>query len=175
MIFETNYWKLELKRLALILRRHITQDRWLAASDASVERCVMIGFYSIRKLLQAFQPPPNIKFQSKVTVFPRNQNKLSPICFPEVPEAFDLDKPKIETIGLKKLCDQVIHSYFFSVWLGTDHKLRGVFFSSDYKKDIKVYRMDILAIIELFEKIANSRHKFASLAHFYPDNNRIIM
>lgn len=175
MIFETYYWRLELERLARRLRRHITQSRWLTTSDASVEKCIMLGFYSIRQLLEAFQPPPNMTFQSKVTAFPRNQNKLSPICYPGVGEAFNLDKPKTETIGLRELCNQVIHSYFFSVWLGSDHRLRGVFFSSDFNKDIKVYRMDISAVAELFEKIASSRHKFVSLAHLYPDNNRVIM
>jgi hypothetical protein len=175
MIFETYYWRLELGRLARRLRRHMKQRRWFISSDASVEKCVMLGFYSIRKLLEAFQPPPNMNFQSKVTTFPRNKEKLSPICYPEVTEAFELDRPKTETIGLKDLCNQIIHSYFFSVWLGSNHGLRGVFFSSDYYEDIKVYRMDISAIVALFERIASSRHKFASLAHFYPDNNHVIM
>ena len=77
MIFETNYWRLELERLARRLKRHMTQSRWLASSDASVEKSVMLGFYSIRKLLEAFQPPPNMNFNSKITTFLRNQNKLS--------------------------------------------------------------------------------------------------
>jgi len=175
MIFETYYWRLELGRLALRLRRHMKQRRWLTSSDASVEKCIMLGFYSIRKLLEAFQPPPNMNFQSKVTAFPRNKEKLSLICYPEVTEAFELDKPKIETIALKDLCNQIIHSYFFSVWLGPNHELRGVFFSSDYYKDKKIYRMEILAIAALFEKIASSRRKFVSLAHFYPENNHVIM
>jgi hypothetical protein len=135
----------------------------------------MLGFYSVRKLLEAFQPPPNMALQLTVTTFPRNRKKLSPICWPEISEAFDLGAPGTETIGLRDLCNQVIHSYFFSVWLAPDHAFRGVFFSSDRNKDKKIYRIDISAIVALFEKIANSRHKFVSLAHFYPDHNRVVM
>jgi hypothetical protein len=175
MIFETYYWRLELGRLARVLRRHMKQRRWRIASDASVEKCIMLGFYSVRKLLEAFQPPPNMVLQLTVTTFPRNRKKLSPICWPEVAEAFDLDAPGTETIDLLYLCNQVIHSYFFSIWLAPDHALRGVFFSSDRYKDKKIYRMDISTTVALFEQIADSRHKFASLAHFYPDHNRVVM
>jgi hypothetical protein len=175
MIYDTYYWRLELGRLSRRLRGHMAQRRWPSASDASVEKCIMLGFYSIRKLIQAFQPPPNMPTQIKVTTFPRNHKKLSPICWPEVAEAFDLDKPTNETLGLEKLCNQVIHSYFFSVWLGKDRVLRGVFLSSDYKKDEKVFRVEISTIVNIFEQVASSRHKYASLAHFYPDDNRVVM
>ena len=104
---------LGIKRLAQKLGNHMTQKRWLDASDASVEKCVMLGFYSVRKMLEAFQPPPNMDFQSKVTTFPSTTKKISPICYPEVLEALDLKKPKNETVALKDLCNQVIHSYFF--------------------------------------------------------------
>jgi len=175
MIYETYYWRLELGRLSRRLRDHMAQRHWPSASDASVEKCVMLGFYSIRKLIQAFHPPPNMPTQIKVTTFPRNQQKLSPICWPEVTEAFDLDKPTNETLDLEKLCNQVIHSYFFSVWLGKDRVLRGVFLSSDYKKNEKVFRVEISTIVNIFEQVASSRHKYASLVHFYPDNNRVVM
>lgn len=175
MIFDTYYWRLELARLARALRRHMAQRRWRAASDASVEKCVMLGFYSVRKLLEAFQPPPNMALQITVTTFPRNRNMLSSICWPDVAEAFDLDMPGTETLGLRDVCNQVIHSYFFSVWLGTDRVLRGVFFSSDRNKERRVYRIDISTIVTLFEKIASSRRKVASLAHLGPDHNRVVM
>ena len=175
MIFETYYWRLELNRLARRLRSHMTQKRWVDASDASVEKCIMLGFYSVRKLLEAFQPPPNMSLKFTVTTFPRNKKKLSPICFPDVTEAFDLDTHGSEVLELRELCNQVIHSYYFSVWLDDSSTLKGVFFCSDRLKNNKVYRMDISAIVSLFEQIASSRHNIASLVHFYPDHNRVIM
>lgn len=175
MIFETYYWQLELKRLARKLRGHMAQKRWLDASDASVEKCIMLGFYSVRKTLEAFHPPPNMSFDIAVATFPRNKEKLSPICFPDVTEAFDLNKHSSEIIELRELCNQIIHSYYFSVWLNDSSKLKGVFFCSDRLKNKKIYRIDMSVIVSLFEKIASSHHKVASFVHLYPDHNRVIM
>lgn len=175
MIFDTRYWKSELKRLARTLRQHGKQRRWVAASDASVEKCVMLGFYAIRKMLESFHPALKAPASLRVTAFPRNSTKLSLISWPEVGEAFDLTRPRRETLKVKEACNQVIHSHFFSLWLGPDRILRGVFLCSDRIKNQKVYRVDLDTIIDLFEEIAASRITTASLAHFYPDNNRVSM
>jgi hypothetical protein len=175
MIFNTRYWKDELKRLAKALRRHAKQRRWVAASDASVEKCVMVGFYAIRKMLESFHPALKAPASVRVTAFPRNSTKLSPISWPEVGEAFDLTKPCRETLKLKVACNQVIRSHFFSLWLGPDRTLRGVFLCSDRLKAQKVYRLDLDTIVALFDGIVDSRLTAASLAHFYPDNNRVTM
>ena len=175
MIFATYYWRLELARLARLLRRHMRQRRWRAASDASVEKCVMLGCYAVRKMLHAFQPPPNMPTDVPLTTFPHNGKKLSRIVWPSVEDAFDLAKPGGERISLRELSNQVIHSHFFSLWLGPDRALRGIFFCSDRNKDRKVYRLHMVALVTLFEQIASSRRRAASLAHLYPDHNRVTM
>ncbi len=175
MIYETKYWQHELKRLAQKLHKHRFQKRWLTLSDSSVEKCIMLGFYSIRKLLKAFDPPPDMNIHFKLITFPRNKNKLSTSCFPKVSETFDLKKPNDESIKLYDLCNIVIHSYYFNIWLSTNNKLKGIFVTSDHYMDKKVYRMEISNIIELFEQIATSHRKYASGIHFSPDNNHIIM
>jgi hypothetical protein len=149
MIFKTYYWRLELARLARVLRRHMKQRRWRAASDASVEKCVMVGFFAVRKMIDAFQPPPNMPSQVALTTFHRNKESLSPICWPDVGESFELTKPCDENIPLRELCNQIIHSHFFSLWLAPDQALQGIFFCSDRYKNRKLYRISIAVIVEL--------------------------
>jgi hypothetical protein len=175
MIFNTYYWRIELERLARVLRRHMKQRRWRAASDASVEKCVMLGFFSVRKLLDAFQPPPGLQSQVALTTFPRNKARRSPICWPDVGESFELGKPSSENLTLREVCNQIIHSHFFSLWLNPDRTLQGIFFCSDKNKDRKLYRIGIAVIVGLFEQIARADRRTVSLAHAYPDHNRFVM
>lgn len=177
MIFDASYWQGEMGRLAKLLRRHSRQRRWTAASDASVEKCVMLGFYAIRKMLHSAHPPAHLKPPPKVhvTVFPRNTIKLSPLWKAEVSEAFDLTNPTIQRFDLEFVCDQIIHSFFFSLWLDTNRALRGVFVSSDKKKEQKVYRIDLSTILKLFEDIATCSPLTADFPWFYPDHNRVTM
>lgn len=175
MIYNMSYWQRELGRVAQRLRRHATQRRWRDASDASVEKCLMLGFYRVRKILDAFQPPPNLPTMVPVTSFPRTGTRLSPIGWPEFAEAFDLTKATSEQIALRDLCNQVIHSYFFSSWIGPDGHLRGAFCCSDKQKNRKVYRVGIEQAIALLEAIGRSRKTYASLSHFYPRHNRVLM
>jgi hypothetical protein len=68
----------------------------------------------------------------------------------------------------------VIHSYFLTLWFGPDRRLRCVFFCSDRQKDVEVYRLELAAIVKLFDDVAASRSPYASLAHFYPKHNRVV-
>lgn len=179
MIFDTQYWQRELIRLAEALRKHGTQKRWLRASDASVEKCVMLGFYAIRKMLpgHAFRPPPYLenKPSLRITTYSRNKVTRSTISWPDVKVAFDLKQGRRETLDIDYVCNQFIHSHFFSTWLGPNKELRGVFCCSDRSKDKEIYRFELVTIIDLFEAVGTSQHKVASLRHFAPEDNRIIM
>ncbi|HEX9938589.1 MAG TPA: hypothetical protein VGB15_15735, partial [Longimicrobium sp.] len=53
MIWESSYWKEDLLKQAEALRKRTTQRRWPEISFARLEQAVMLGFYSIRKLVEA--------------------------------------------------------------------------------------------------------------------------
>jgi hypothetical protein len=53
MIYESHYWKDELQAIAKKLRRRRAQRRWSESSFANLEKEVMVGFYSVRKLYEA--------------------------------------------------------------------------------------------------------------------------
>jgi hypothetical protein len=182
VIFNSHYWRAELGRLAATLRRHTKQRRWPAASgasDASVEKCVMLGFSAIRKMSDktTFQPvkiPGRPKIQ--VIVFPRNTDqKLSSISWPSVEEAFWLTRPASTSLPVITLCNQIVHTHYFALWFNPSNRLRGIFFCSDDKKDEEVYRLEAETIVKLFEDVAQGRERFVSFGHFYPEHNRVVM
>lgn len=176
MIFDNRYWQDELRRLASSLRRNAALLRRHPASDAAVEKCVMLGFYAIRKMLHSFNPPPTLENQLRLqlTVFPCQGPSYSPVFWPDVRESFDLDRPRNETHELEFVCNQIIHSHFFALWFNQERKLMGLFFSSDHFKDKKLFRLDLASIATLFEDIAESRRRIVKI-QFAPRDNRITM
>jgi len=135
----------------------------------------MIGFYTIRKLLDAFQPMLPVKKETLfcLTAFPSLKKRILTLGWPEVDEYFDVAKPTTVERKLSFICNQMVHSYLFTPWFDTNGRLAGVFFSSDTQKDRELLRMDLESIITLFEQIATRRGR--SPLKFSPEKNRFVM
>lgn len=175
MIWATRYWKRQLLRTATELRKMQKQSRWPDASYARLENHVMIAFYAVRKLLYAFQPMLTIEKRTtvQVTKFPYRGNRFLSLEWPELDEHFDLRKPTQETRGIEFICNQVIHSYVFTPWFDAGDRLRGFFFVSDHEKENGVFRLEIDATIQLFERIAAEEGKWRM--RFGPEKNEHVM
>ncbi len=130
MIFNVKYWKRDFKRLAIELRRRQEQLRWPDESYASLEKSIMMGFYAIRKLLDAFQPmmPVNKNALFDLTSFPSLNKPFWKLSWPEINEHFDVTKPTVLKKDLKFICDQMVHTHLFTPWFDTNTRLAGVFF-----------------------------------------------
>jgi hypothetical protein len=53
MIFDSHYWRRALRASAADLRMRKKQVRWTEATFGNVERSVMTGAYTVRKLLES--------------------------------------------------------------------------------------------------------------------------
>ena len=71
MIWESQFWKEDLARLALQLKKRTGQRRWSERSLAKLEKEVFIGFYAIRKLLESKKLSERLtKTQIPIETFP---------------------------------------------------------------------------------------------------------
>ena len=61
MIWESAYWKEELLGHARRIRRRQALKRWGDCASAGLEKDVLIGFYSIRKLIEAHKVSDEIR------------------------------------------------------------------------------------------------------------------
>jgi len=180
MIYNTRPWKTDLKRMVKDLLRRQSQTRWTPASYAGLERTVMLGCYSIRKLREAYtssnrRPPA---FNVKVTSFPSIDKSFCDIFWPEVNEHFDLTNPKPESVECSFICDQIIHSYVFVPWFNPSQHLAGLFVGSKRlvngeKGAPRVLRISIDNIVSLFEHFTKTGHRW--WGHFSREQDRIIM
>jgi hypothetical protein len=69
MIYESRFWKDNLIKQANVLRAKTTQKRWTEASSARLEQTIMLGYYSIRKLVES-QKLSNLVINQAITTNP---------------------------------------------------------------------------------------------------------
>jgi hypothetical protein len=164
MISESHYWKDDLLRQAQQLRRRMVQKRWTEISSAHVERSVMIGFYAVRKLIEAKKLSDNVANQNlRITTHPARGEAVTQRNRVNYAELYDLNQRRTVVRSLAFLCNQVIHSYLFALSFDESCCFNGILVASDRERNQTLYFVESQQIIELFEQIGND----------YPDAMRL--
>ncbi len=158
MIYESWYWKKPLLDMAQRLKSlKIAIDA--EDSDevfAQIERDIFIGFYSIRKLIEAITKVTDKNKNKKIhLLWHPNIKEVNWRNNHKIDELYDLEKQNIEIRNIQFISNQIIHSFIFAPIFDEKDKLDGIFFTSDKEKANKVYRLNIDSIIEIFEAIGN--------------------
>jgi hypothetical protein len=156
VIWESSYWKNDLGERAAWLRKRLSQKRWLEASFARLEQSVMLGFYSIRKLIEARKlSDATISHQVSLATYPWAGKPVTLLNWHKLGELYDLDACQPITRDVRFLCNQFIHSYVFLPVFDDNELLHGLFIASDHERNRTVYEIAVLQIINLFELIGN--------------------
>lgn len=155
MISESFYWKNELLKQAQDLRRRLAQRRWVDASYARVEQTVMLGFYTIRKLIEAKRISTSTAQRAvHLSAYPATGNPVTLINLHKIERNYDLETRRRETLSLLHLCHQFIHSYIFMVVRAEDGGLHGFLFCSDRMRKQMLFEISAEEVIALFEHVA---------------------
>ena len=154
MIWESSYWKDELLRSAARLRRRLGQRRWPASSLAKVEREIMIGFFMIRKLLDARKVNDQLPSRAvPLREHPPTGRKIHHMNWHKLEELYELDQSAGVTRDLRFVCSQMVHTYVFMTAHGEDGGLAGAYFASDHERDRRLFLIDAEEIIRCFEDV----------------------
>ncbi|MGV3527841.1 MAG: hypothetical protein ACO1OO_03020 [Flavisolibacter sp.] len=168
MIYESYYWKSELIKLSKKLTKRIRYKRfWTDSQNGAFEKEIMIGFYVIRKLIEAHKVPNElISTKIKGKRYPNKGKIVHLMNNHKFPEYYDFENGKEDKLDLKFLINQIVHSYIFSPNFelndAGDLELSTIHFCSDDHRNKWIYELTLLNIIELFEKIGNSNVTSAS-------------
>lgn len=156
MIRESSYWKKPLLSIAKRLRRFKTDAEITERQLANIERDIFIGFFSVRKLLDAITKVTDATrlFQVQLSWYPnlkavnwRNNHRIE--------ELYDLNEHHCEMRDLQFVAGKIIHSFIYIPYAQEDGGLDGVFFTSDIDKNKKLYAMSIDDVITVFERVGN--------------------
>jgi len=156
VIWESGYWKENLLRQSLMLRKKQQQRRWTERSFALLEQVVMLGFYSIRKLAEANKISHEIvNLPVPLVAFPWKGKAVTRMNLHRFTELYDMGSARPVKRDLLFLCHQVVHSYIFSP-LFEEKYLAGVFFTSDRHRHKSLYLIKTNNVVTLFELVANN-------------------
>jgi hypothetical protein len=165
MIYESHYWKDDLLKQAQILRRRVDQKRWTESSFANVEQSVMLGFYSVRKLLEAKKLSDDVANQKlRITAHSWKGKIVTRFNRFEYWELYDLEHSHLVARSLIFLCHQIVHSYIFIVSFDVLNRFSGILVTSDRERHRTLYFIKVQQIIELFERVGSD----------YPDEIRFV-
>lgn len=135
MIYESKFWKDDLLKRAKFLRSKVEQKRWTEIASARLEQTVMLGFYSIRKLIEAKKLSESVVSQKVIASACTSKGQpVTRMNWLDIDKLYNLDAPQAVTKDLVFFCHQFVHSYIFGEYFNDEHKLHGVFVSSDRER-----------------------------------------
>lgn len=156
MIDDSYYWKVDLLRQSSALKARAAQKRWSGASFARCEQTIMVGFFSVRKLLESKKLTDKVaKHSLEVRCFPPTGEAVTLINRHKIERLFDVDKPKQRFVGLVFLCNQVIHSYVFTLCFDDRGAFSSILVASDYERSRALFEISASGIIDVFELVGN--------------------
>ena len=155
MIWESYYWKAPLIESAERIRA-LTRSRSGLSDEEFVqlEKDIFLGFYSIRKLMEALG-----KLTDRVKL-----TRLTLRCYPNLKrvdssnnhrldELYDLDSTFTLKKEVKFVCGRVIHSYILSPIVSENGVLEGLAFTSDIDRNKRLYTLSANQVSGLFNRI----------------------
>jgi hypothetical protein len=167
MIEESFYWKSDLLKQAGSLRKRATQERWTDASYARCEQTIMLGFYSIRKLRESAKLTDKVaKMNVPIRSYPATGRTVHLLNSHRLEKLYHLDKPKKGTASLPFLCNQIIHSYVFSLLFEERNKLAGLLVASDRDRSKALLEVSVQKLIEIFETVGQDEANVAVTFRF---------
>src|SRR3989442_15349190 len=124
----------------------------------------MLGFFAIRRLIESKGrlSESTIRRPIRLTLFPSKSQHVTLLNCHRIDRHFNLASPRPKYLGLEDLCNQFIHSYVFTPFLGARLGLQGFLVSSEQKRKRASYEVPVRTVINLFRRAAaddpNSLH-----------------
>jgi len=157
MIWDSNPWKHDLIKGADFLHRLTVQQKPLTERQrVSIERRLFLGFYAIRKLLEAHKLTDGCSNQElRVKVYPPTGKPITHFNWHKSDEHFEFDSPSSGAWALEKLCHQFVHSYIFHIVEGESGVLTGFFIASDRQRAKGLIDIEASTVISVFRSVAS--------------------
>lgn len=154
MIGDSVPWREELQKSATRLLRWNTQRRWTHRTYFLAEKDVMMGAYAIRRLIDSGKTSSLLGARRYPVVQYPLVGRVPMVLDRFSPEEFyNLDNPTRSQLDVARLCNQIIHSFVFQIFL-TDEGTTSVMFVSDRDRARRLHSISFEVIAELFSYVA---------------------
>ncbi len=125
----------------------------------------MLGFYSIRKLIEASKLS-NSTFEQELTLttYPWSGKTVTRMNCHKLDQLYDFESPSTDLRTVLFLCHQIVHSFVFMPAFNEIGGLDALLFTSDRHRHQRLYSLTLDQIIERFDCIGTD----------YPNEMRMV-
>lgn len=157
MISDAIPWRDELLRVADRLEKKAGQKGWTERSGFLVERDVMTSAYAIRRLLEANRVSRTTSAAHvPVTSHAPTGTRVDMYNRHEIWEHYDLEVGTKAQLGLRKYCNQLIHSFVWSISGDEDTGLfNGVFAASEKDCVAQLYFIPVGSMVDVCRNVGS--------------------
>lgn len=150
-------WKQTLEHQANALQELMKPHRLSDATMVRLEEAVVLGCYTIRRLINGFLLPESQRNQSvPMNAFPRRQHSSSLLGDEPLKIRYDLDAGRPVQHDPMFLCHQVLQNCVFEPWLTSDNQLSGIYMTSDHQRKIALYGVSLANLHNLFHHLSTA-------------------
>ena len=169
MIWESCYWKDPLLDIVEQIEFWELSSNLDESDFAEIERQITIGFYSVRKLIDAKKLSDSVA-QGKLNCLSfANINEVNLLNWHRYYELYDLHSPSKKELNLDFVYNQFIHSYVFSIDNSESSSFTGIFFCSDRYRNKSLFHISSLEIKRIFH-LVGTNYPYTSIRQFNPQN-----
>lgn len=157
MIYESEFWKKDLKKQADFLGTLLKHRPWGSTTQGRLEQSIMLGFYAIRKLGEAHVlSDATLRQEIQLKAYLPTGKDVTYRNWDKVDELYEMENPSGVTKDLIFLCHQFVHSYvFMAVMKDRPQGLFGILFCSDRERHKNLYLIEADRIVALFRQCGN--------------------
>jgi hypothetical protein len=149
-------WKQSLAHQAKTLQELMKPHRLSDATLVKLEETVVLGCYTIRRLINGFLLPESHRNRPiPMSAFPRRPLSV-PLGDEPLTVRYVMDAGKPVQHDPLFLCHQVLQNCIFEPWLTADHQLKGIYVTSDHQRKIALYGIDLGTLHELFHHLSTN-------------------
>ncbi|MCQ9067099.1 hypothetical protein [Vibrio diabolicus] len=156
------YWLDEIETSAHFLEGLYRSKEWNDRLEYEVEKSIFVGFYAIRKLLESGHLTQRVSSLNwTLTAYPLCENTNSNEWIRNYNHSKGFDKQ----LGLKKICDQFVHSVHFAPFVPDGRFCVGFYFVSDRDRNKEIYYIQIVNVLNVFLSVANGKNVKLKIEH----------
>ena len=155
MIWDSVPWKADLlataKRLETMMRTRRPSERRLMA----MEKDVFVGFYAVRKLIEANKVSTATKeLNVPVVMYPSTGKATTTMNWHRVDQLFDFSKGRPNAVRLLDLANWVIHSYvYLPMTTSATGPVKSIIVASDRQRNQSIHEIELSSLASIFELV----------------------
>ena len=150
-------WKQTLEHQAKALQELMKPHRLSDATMVKLEETVVLGCYTIRRLINGFLLPDSQRNQPfPMIACPRRIHSSSQLNDDPLGIRYDLDAGRQVQHDPIFLCHQVLQNCVFEPWLNADNQLTGIYVTSDHQRKIALYGISLVDLQNLFHHLSTN-------------------